>query len=474
MLSEIQTIHDASMSILNKTGMVFNHSHVLQILKKSGIRVEGQKAFFKEKQVLDAVATAPASFDFKAVNHQHDILIGDDRIEFAAGYGASKVVDIDGSVRNATIEDYITFLKLIQASAVFNVNGGPLVQPADIDPQKSLPLLAYLTILHSDKGLVVSNGDRENIDILMEMLEVVHGDSFRKGCPVAITIVNTLSPLRMDEAALEIVLQFAAHGQPVIISPCAMAGTTGPMTIGGTIAMSNAEALAGIAVHQLIRPGAPAVYGFQSTAADMQTGSIAIGSAERALCIVYGARLAKTYGLPCRGGGADNDAPYTDIQSGYESMLTLMATCQERMNFVIHSAGILGGFGAMSVDKFIVDLEIIGLVKRFIEGSAFTEDELALEVIDSVGPGGNFLTHPHTLRHCRHAVRSPLISVRGRLGRSGVQDDIYERIDRAKKRILCSFVPPPGAWDRAQALRSILSARGYPLDQLPKQATNRS
>lgn len=467
MTTELQTIHDASMAILSKTGMVFKHSKVLEILSKHGVRVNGQKAYFTEAQIFDAVGSVPAAFDLRAVNPQYNITIGGDRVEFAAGYGSPKVIDSDGAARNATISDYISFLKLVQGTEDFNVNGGPLVQPADLDPAKSLPLLTYLTVAHSDKGLVVCNGNRDEIKLMMEMLEIVHGDSFRNGAAVAITIVNTLSPLQMDEATLELMLQFASHGQPIIVSPCAMAGTTGPMTLGGTIAMSNAEALAGIAAHQLIHPGAPVIYGFQSTAADMQTGRIAIGSAERALCITYGARMAKHYGLPCRGGGADNDAPCTDIQSGYESMMTLMVSCQEKMNFIIHGAGILASFGAMSFEKFVVDLEIMGMVKRFIAGVTSTPDDLALDVINAIGPGGNFITHPHTLKYCRKGVRHPLISFRGKLGCTGDQDDIYARIDKVRKRILDSFVLPPGAMDRARALRAFLGAKGYPVDQLP-------
>ncbi len=454
------------MAILNKTGMIFGHRQVREILSAHGVKVSGKKVFFAEKEILAWIAKAPAEFKMKAPNPRHDITIGGDRVEFAPGYGAPKIVDANGSVRNGTVRDYITFLKLTQACDHFNLNGGPLVQPCDIPVSASLPFMVYLSQCYSDKCLIVPNGELKEIELLMEMLNLSYGESFRQGVPVAITIINPISPLQIDENALDIILLFARNRQPIMISAAPMAGTTGPMTLAGSVALGNAEVLATIVAHQMINPGAPIVYGPVASAADMRTGSIAIGTPERALSFIYGSRLAKAYGLPCRGGGAENDAAVVNAQSGYESMMNMMTASMEKMNIVMHSAGILGGFGAMSFEKFIVDLEIIGMVKRLMAGVEIDPDSLALKIVEEVGPAGNFLMHEHTLANCRREARIPLISSRGVLGYQNDRDTLEETIEKVIRNLLEQYVIPETTQDQARDLKKMLRDKGYPVHLL--------
>ena len=467
MTPELQQIHDTSMAILNKTGMIFRHRQVRDVLSAHGVRVSGEKVFFTEKEILDWIAKAPAEFRMKAPNPDHDITIGGNHIEFAPGYGAPKVVTTDGSVRNGTLEDYITFLKLAQVCDHFNLNGGPLVQPDDIPVSASLPTMVYLTHCYSDKCLIVPNGPKEDIQLLMEMLNLLYGQSFQQGDPLTFTILNPISPLQIDENALDIILLFARNHQPLIITAAPMAGTTGPMTMAGSVALANAEVLAAIAAHQMINPGAPIVYGARASVADMRTGASTIGNAERTLCSIYSSRLAKAYDLPCRSGGAENDAATVNAQCGYESMMNLMIAPFEKMNIVMHSAGILGSFAAMSVEKFIVDLEMIDMIKQIMTGMEISSNSLALEVIESVGPAGNFLMHEHTLAHCRTGARIPLIGSRGVLGRQTDRADFNKTIQKEKERLLEQYEHPQTTQGSAQALKKMLVDKDYPVHLLP-------
>jgi len=467
MTPELQQIHDTSMAILNKTGMIFRHRQVRDVLSAHGVRVSGEKVFFTEKEILDWIAKAPAEFRMKAPNPDHDIIIGGNHVEFAPGYGAPKVVDADGSVRNGTIEDYITFLKLTQACDHFHLNGGPLVQPDDIPVSASFPAMVYLSHCYSDKCLIVPNGQKEDIQLLMEMLNLLYGQSFQQGVPVAFTILNPISPLQIDGNALDIILLFARNRQPLIITAGPMAGTTGPMTLAGSVALANAEVLAAIATHQMINPGAPIVYGARASVADMRTGASTTGNAERTLCSIYSCRLAKAYDLPCRSGGAENDAASVNAQSGYESMMNMMIANWENINIVIHAAGTLGGFGAMSFEKFVVDLEMIGMVKRMMTGMEISSNSLALEIIEAVGPAGNFLMHEHTLAHCRSEARIPLIGSRGVLGSQTDRADFNKTIEKAKENLLEQYMHPESTQDSARELKKLLQAKEYPVHLLP-------
>lgn len=411
---KLKKLHEASMLILENVGVKFYHPEVLEILDMNGVKVVGETAYFKQDQLMKYIYEAPSDFVLYARNPVYNMQIGGDSIEFIAGYGAPSIIMADGTKRIAVFSDYLNFLKLVHQCEHFNINGGILVQPSDIETDKSFPLMLYATLIHSDKCIMGGAGGKQETEIVFDMLRIVFGnDEQLLEKPRIATIINPSSPLQYDKKMLETLLLYAKKGQPIIIAPAVMAGTTGPVTLAGTIALSNAETLAGIAVAQMIRKGTPVIYGSASSTADMRTASMSIGAPESALCITYSARLAKEYGLPCRGSGTLTDAKSVSVQSGYESMMQLLVGCQERINFIIHSAGILDSYSSMSYEQFIVDLEIISAVKRYINGLDISADKLAVDVIDSIGPGGNFITHQHTMAHCRKEPWLPEIGLRG-------------------------------------------------------------
>jgi trimethylamine--corrinoid protein Co-methyltransferase len=225
--------------------------------------------------------------------------------------------------------------------------------------------------------------------------------------PVTVGLVNSLSPLGYASDMLEALLEYARWRQPVVVAALAMAGLTAPVTLAGVLAMQNAELLTGIVLVQLLAPGAPVVYGSVSSNVDLRTGALVIGSPELSLLISAHSQLARRYNLPSRSGGALTDANSPDAQAGYESMFSLLTTMSSDVDLVIHSAGILSSFLALSYEKLVLDDEMCGMVRRFRRGITVDRDTLAHDVIARVGPQGNYLMEMDTLQRCRTEFWQP-------------------------------------------------------------------
>lgn len=410
MENKLQLIHDASMRILKRTGMKFHHPKAIAILKENGIREKDGVFYFEEDQIMFWLKKAPHTFEFCARNPEYNVEIGGDNVVAAPGYGAPQICDSKGIRRNATMDDYISICKLYHANPFYKVNGGIMVQPNDVPAQIAPQLMHYVTIIYSDKCLQTASGDAEQLETMMEMTKAVFGDLDK---PHMLTIVNTNSPLQLDLKMTDTLITFAKHKQPTVIAAAVMAGATGPVTLAGSIAIANAEVVATIALSQMINPGTPVAYAAQSTTSDMATGSMAGGSPEGALCYKYGAQMAKYYGLPSRGGGAITDARVVNGQSGYESMLTYYTCVQNKMNYIIHSSGIIDGFTSMSYEKMIMDFEINDIVDRFFKDITICEDTLAEDLIHEIGHGGGYMTAVHTFEHCRKEPFLHKITTRG-------------------------------------------------------------
>ncbi len=428
MNEKLKLIHNASMEILKETGIVVNNSDVIDIIKSNGIKVSGKTAFFTENQIMKFIKMAPKKFNIYARCPNFNMVIGEDYVEYGPGYGCPLIMDAEGKKRSAVYDDYLKFLKLVHKCKHFNINGGILVQPSDIPSKWTLPLLTYSTVMFSDKCIQGAPGNAKEIEQVMKMLCLIFGNKqLLKQKPRIITLINTTSPLQLDKIALDTIMVCAEYMQPLIITPGPMAGATGPITLAGNIALGNAEALAGIAIVQMINKGTPVIYGMHATTTDMRSGCVSIGTPGCALESVYTGRLAKMYDLPSRSGGANTDAKFVGAQSGYESMLSLMASRQEKVNFILHSAGIMDSYGSMSFEQFIVDLEIISMVEYFVKGIEINENNLAVNLIEEIGNAGEFLTSEHTLENCRKVPFMPEISLRGILKAEKEPKEVFEQ-----------------------------------------------
>ena len=414
MKERLQKIHEASMRMLEKTGMKYHNPKAIEILKANGLRVEGNVAYFTEDQLMYWVRKAPSSFTLYAKNPQHNIVIGGDHVNPAPLYGCAHIADKNGVKRQALIQDYVNYAKLFHANDDYHVDGGLMVQPFDVPIPSSCLSMFYATYTHSDKCMFCVAGQEQYMDAMLDAAEVAYGskDELIKH-PHLITIVNANTPLQLDVMMTDVLIKFAQYGQPLVIAPCDMAGSTSPVTLAGTIAMSNAEALATIALAQMVRPGTPVIIGSQSTTADMKTGQIAIGSPEGALCYRYLAQMSKFYQLPSRAGGALTDSKVVDAQAGMESLLTYLSCCQNKVNFIIHSAGILDGYSYTSYEKVISDFEIIRYVHRYLKEFEINSDTIPLDLIDEVGHDGEYLTKEHTFQYCHTEPLTPMVCSRG-------------------------------------------------------------
>lgn len=454
-----QKIHEASMKILARTGMKYNHPEAIRILKENGIKVEGNIAYFTEEQIMYWIKKAPHSFKLYARNPKYDITIGGDEVNYAPAYGSPYIASQDGSRRYSTMEDYVNFAKLYHTNHNFNVVGGVMCQPTDMAVENAALFMYYASYINSDKCMQVGAGDKEQMEALMAMVEACFGSKEELiQRPRIITIVDIITQLQLDYHMTDTLIKFAEYGQPFVAADCAMAGTTSPVTLGGTLAVGNAEILATIALAQMVREGTPVCYASQTTSACLKSGQIACGSPEGALCYKYTAEMAKFYGLPCRGGGALSDSKIMDPQAAYESMMSVLTCTENKMNFIIHAAGIVDGYSAVSYEKLVMDFQILDYVRRYERDIEIEEDTIPFDLIDEIGHCGTYLAEDHTLDFCFTEFVNPFLSSRG-----VVLDPVNQFENKVKQymeKAYASFKRPENDDEILAKLRNIMLERG--------------
>ena len=432
---DIDSIHSTSMKVMEDVGVSFPHEGVLKLFADHGFRTEGEKVFLKEQQVMDALASVPKQFTIHALDPDKSVTVGDGSPVFAPGYGAPFLVDYEVGKREPTLEDYLSLVRLADSLPNLDMSGHLLVEPSDVASEAAHLEMLRAHMLHSDKPFIGSAEGEAGARHTMEMAEILYDEKIGER-PVTITLINSLSPLGYSDEMLRALLVYAEHRQPVVIAALAMAGSTGPITLAGLLAMQNAELLAGVVLTQLVNPGTPAVYGSTSTNIDMKTGALAIGSPELSLMISAHAQLARHYNLPSRSGGALADASFPDAQAGLESMASLLTTVNSGVDFVLHAGGILSSYLAFSAEKLVLDDEMCGMLRRYEEGITVDPDTLAYDVIESVGSDGNYLMEMHTVKRCRTEFWTPAVIDRAGLeawmdtGRKRAVDRAHERVQK--------------------------------------------
>ena len=442
---QINKIHKNSLKILQEIGVEFSYDPAIEVFKKHGQRVEGHRVYLNPDFVEEMVEKAPAQFTLHARNPEHNLVCGGENVIYMPGYGAPCVYDADGGKRDATMADYDNFVKLAGASKNIHMTGGTVVEPTDVPDDIRHLKMAYSHITNSDKCFMGSSSGYEFAKDAIEMTALLHGGlDVIKEKPALICLINSVTPLKYDDRMLGGLMAYAEAGQPMVIASLVMAGSTGPATMAGALSLQNAEVLAGITLTQCINPGTPVVYGSTSAVTDMSTGSLSIGNPENALFTSASAQFSRFYGVPCRGGGGLTDAKTVDAQAGYESMMVLFAASTTGVNFVLHTAGILQYYMAMSYEKFIVDDEIAGMVLRYLKGFDCDSDEkMAYDVIEAVGPGGHFLTQKHTRKNFKTEFFRPALSDRQSF--DGWSKDSLDTNQRAKlkwQEILANYTAP--------------------------------
>jgi trimethylamine--corrinoid protein Co-methyltransferase len=405
---QLTSIHDASMDILKSTGIAFEDEDARSIFEGNGFRTEGKKVYIEEEDVRKALETAPSRFTVRGRNAERSVAVGGDDFVFAPGYGAPFVTDRTGLQREATMADYDTFCKLVHTSPFIEMNGFMMVEPSDVPAESAHLDMILSNILLCDRPFMGSPINRQAACDCIDMASMVWGESAKRE-PVTVSLINSLSPLAFSEEMSGSLIELVRNGQACIVAALIMAGSSGPITAAGVLAQQNAEILAGLTLAQLVRPGAPIIYGSTSAPTDMRTGALSIGAAEISIFISCTAQMARFYSLPSRSGGCLTDSHTPDIQSGAQSSLALLTAARSGINFILHAAGIVGGYIGMSFEKFMVDEEICGMVRRLLEPVEITGKTLQKEAIQGVGAGGEFLSLEETLERCRTEYMFPEI-----------------------------------------------------------------
>jgi trimethylamine--corrinoid protein Co-methyltransferase len=461
---QIAQLHEASMQILERTGIVFMDAEALDLWEKAGARVDyaRQQVWIDRGLLLELVAKAPAQFTWRARNPTRDRIIGGNYVNFVPHGGVIFAQDSENGRRPGTLTDYYNFQKLAQISPVMHFTGDQLVVPHDVRVSYRHLRRSYGALTLSDKCYMEAPHGRIIGGDAVQMANIAFGTDVSKlPDPVLGGIINSSSPLRYDDRMLGGMFAFGRAGQILIITPFVLAGAMSPITIAAAVAQQNAEALAGIAFVQLLRPGSPVLYGGFTSNIDMKSGAPAFGTPEGAWAMAIGAQLARHYNLPYRGSGSLNTSKVPDAQAAYETMWTLWPAVMAHTNFIMHAVGWLDGGLTVSYEKIIIDTENLAMFQTFLGGLAINEETLALDMIHQVPPGGHHFGTAHTQARYSTEFHPTFLADRQNL-ESWQQHgalDTEQRANRLWKQLLEEYEAPPIDAAVEQELREFVERR---------------
>jgi trimethylamine---corrinoid protein Co-methyltransferase len=431
--------------LMTEIGVEFMDSRALDLFRAAGQRVEEHTVFLDPDFVLEQVAKAPREFDVQARNPENTIHIGGDAMAFGAVYGPPFVRE--GEVRrDATFDDFQRFTKLAQSFPVLDSAGGVICEPNDTPlDSRHLDMVHALQTL-TDKvymGNVVSG---TNAADTIAMTSILFGSREAiEETPATISLINCNSPLRWDDRMLEAQFEYSAANQAVVLTPFILMGAMSPVTIPAALVQQITEALSGIALSQLIRPGAPVIFGSFLSNIDMQSGSPTFGTPESGIGLLCTGQIARHFGLPFRTGGGLTSSQVPDAQAGYEALMTMLPTFLAGANWVMHSAGWLEGGLVAGYEKFIVDVELLQMLQHEFTPLEIDEASMAFDAHEEVGHGGHFLGAMHTMERFRTCFYRPMLSSSEnyeRWMRNGGADTAA-RAGRICKERLEAYEPPP-------------------------------
>lgn len=410
---ELESIHQASLDILQEIGVDVIHDQAKLIFKNAGAEIAkgSDRVRFPMGMVDAAIASCPSSFKLHARNPMHDIIVGGDHLFFTQVASAPNATDIDKGRRPGSHEDYKNLLKLGQSFNIIHANGGYPVEPVDIHASiRHLVCLSDCVKLTDKAFHMYSLGKERNRDGL-EIVRIARGisdEQLDEECS-SMTIINSSSPLRLDTPMMQGIIEMSSRNQMVVMTPFTLAGAMAPVTIAGALVQQNAEALAGMTLTQLVRKGAPVVYGGFTSNVDMKSGAPAFGTPEYMKAAHAGGQLARRYNVPYRTSNVCA-ANYPDAQAAYESVFSLWGAIMGGGNMIKHAAGWLEGGLSTSFEKFIIDVDLLQMVAEFLDPLVVDKDTLAMDAMRDVGPGGHFFGTPHTQSRYKDAFYAPLVS----------------------------------------------------------------
>ena len=409
---EVEALHQAALTILETIGVRCAVKEARDILAKAGARIdEAEGRIYLGRDIVEAaLKTVPAQLTLTPRNPKHAVILGHEHFTTAAVLGPPNCSDLERGRRSGSLADLSELMKLTQYFNAVQMNGWP-VEPLDIEVRFRHLDAAFAMLTLTDKVPYVFCQSRQRIADVLELCAIARGETLEQFAsrPGVFSIINTNTPLQYDVPMTIGVMDMARYGQPVLLTPFVMAGASTPATIASAMALTSAEVLFGLTLAQLVRPGAPVLYGCASMNVDMKTGAPAYGLADMHRCTIIAGQIARRYRMPLRSSNfSSSNIP--DFASGYESANACFAALGAGANLVMHAAGWIEGGLCTSYEKFVLDCEIVQTMAQMLEPVTINNDTLALREIAEVGPGGHFFGTERTISTVETAFYRPLIS----------------------------------------------------------------
>ncbi|MEZ5774939.1 MAG: trimethylamine methyltransferase family protein [Hyphomicrobiaceae bacterium] len=445
---EVEAIHEMGLTILEEVGMKVLSGPARAAYRAAGFSVDEaeQRVRFDRAGAMGLVAHAPSSFLLTARNPSKSIRMGDGHAVFCSVGGPAFSMDLEHGRRDGSFAAMQDFMKVVQSLDILHQEGGGGFEPLDLPPE-TRHLDIYLSCMRLlDKCWVPwTLGRAQTLDAI-EMGAIVLGKSLEEmvETPMFSGIINTNSPLQLDVPMAEGLMTLAEYGQVNVVTPFTLAGAMAPVTLAGALAQQHAEAIAGIALAQIVRKGVPVVYGGFTSNVDMKTGSPAFGTPEYTQAAQVSGQLARRLGLPYRSSNVTS-ANTTDAQAAYESQMALWGAMLGQANMIKHAAGWVGGGLTGSFEKLIIDAEMLQMMAAWLEPFAVDDGTLALDAIKEVGPAGHYFGTKHTIARYETAFYQPLLSNWDNYDnwRERGQVTAEQRANQIWKELVASYEQPP-------------------------------
>ncbi|MES2540498.1 MAG: trimethylamine methyltransferase family protein [Pseudomonadota bacterium] len=459
---QVEAIHRAALTLLETQGMRVLNGRALDLFRQSGARVEGNMVYPDAGLIEERLATVPPRFRIAARNRAKDLRFGGNDMVFASVGGPAYVMDIDRGRRDGTLQDMQDFLRLCHSlNIVQQESGGPL-EPMDL-PAATRHLDLYLSqITLLDKSWQLNALGRERTMDGINMAALAMGwsldDLARQ--PMMMGVINTNSPRQLDDPMSQGLIALAEHGQVAIVTPFTLAGAMAPVSLAGALVLQHAEAMFGVVLTQIVRPGVPVMYGGFTSNVDMKTGAPAFGTPEYAKAAQASGQLARRIEVPFRSSNT-TAANALDAQAAYESMMSLWGCLMGGAHLVNHGAGWMHGGLTASFEKLILDAELLGMMQSYFRPIAVNDEALSLDAIAEAGVGGHFFGTAQTMAQYETAFHAPILSnwdnfptwlARG-------SEEAPQRANRIWKDLLAHYEEPPLDEGIREALEDFVARR---------------
>ena len=458
----LATIEAAVDTLLQEVGLDFRgDERCLDLWREAGADIQGERVRFPSGLVQSIIRSAPASFTHHARNPARSVKLGGDNIVFSPAYGSPFVYDIDEGRRYGSLEHFQNFVKLAYASPWMHHSGGTVCEPVDVPVNKRHLDMVYSHIRYSDKPFMGSVTAEERAEDSIAMARLVFGADFVERNCVIMGNINVNSPLVYDATMTKSLRAYARANQCAVVVPFILGGAMGPVTTAGAIAQSMAEAMVGVALTQLERPGAPVILGNFLSSMSLRSGAPTFGTPEPALGSLVIGQLTRRLGLPLRCSGAFTASKIPDSQAMMESAVSMQAAILCGAHFILHSAGWLEGGLAMGYEKFILDADFCGALHTYLAGIPLDENALALDSFREVGPGKHFFGCAHTLRNYETAFwdSGTADNTSFEQWRDAGEKDAIKRANEKWRAMLRSYEAPPLDPAIDEALQAFMSER---------------